>query len=114
METPTKKISLVIPAYNEESNIPLLRERMTAFFDSARDYEFELIIVDDHSSDRTPDLVRAWADDDERVQLIRLSRNSGSHAAFHAGLAECTGDAAAFLAADLQDPPELVLQMAKQ
>jgi len=104
----------VIPAYNEESNINALRERLTAVFGAARGYEFDITIVDDHSSDGTPAAVRRWADDDRRVRLIRLSRNFGSHAAFHAGVAECSGDAAVFLAADLQDPPELVLEMTQQ
>jgi len=107
-------MSIIIPAYNEESNVPVLRERLTALFDSTAEYEFELIVVDDHSADATFDLLKAWAEADPRVRVIRLSRNFGSHAAFHAGLAECTGDAATFLAADLQDPPELILEMARQ
>jgi len=106
-------MSIIIPAYNEESNVPILRARLTALFDSTAEYEFELIVVDDHSADATFDLLKAWAEADPRVRVIRLSRNFGSHAAFHAGLAECTGDAATFLAADLQDPPELVLDLAK-
>ena len=108
------RLSVLIPAYNEESNIPILRERLTALFDSTADYAFELIVVDDHSADATFDLLKVWAEADPRVRVIRLSRNFGSHAAFHAGLAECTGDAATFLAADLQDPPELVLDLARQ
>lgn len=108
------RMSIIIPAYNEESNVAMLRERLTALFDSTPDYGFELIVVDDHSADATFDLMKAWAQADARVRVIRLSRNFGSHAAFHAGLAECTGDAATFLAADLQDPPELILEMARQ
>lgn len=114
MNRPKPRISIIIPAYDEASNIPLLRDRIRDVIDSTEPYEFELIIADDHSSDRTPDLVRAWADADPRVRLVRLSRNFGSHAAFHAGLAECSGDAAAFIAADLQDPPELILDMAQR
>ena len=115
MASEFRMISIIIPAYDEESSIPHLRERVTQFMDSqAGRYRFELILVDDHSSDRTPELVRAWADDDPRVHLIRMSRNFGSHAAFHAGLAECTGEAAVFLAADLQDPPEFIVEMAER
>ena len=73
-----------------------------------------MVVDDDHSADGTFDLLKAWAEADPRVRVIRLSRNCGSHASFHAGLSECTGDAATFLAADLQDPPELVLDLAKQ
>jgi dolichol-phosphate mannosyltransferase len=114
MGSDRKRISLVIPAYNEVSNLPMLRGRLTALSDSTPDYEFELIVVDDHSADATFDLLKVWAEADPRVRVIRLSRNFGSHAASHAGLAECTGDAATFLAADLQDPPELILEMARQ
>jgi len=109
-----KRISIIIPMYNEESNVPLLRERVGGLIRQADGYDFELILVDDHSSDGGPGLVKAWADEDEHVRLIRLSRNFGSHAALHAGLTECTGQAAVFLAADLQDPPELVLDMARK
>jgi glycosyltransferase involved in cell wall biosynthesis len=107
----TSKISLVIPAYNEEATIPLLRGALVALFDANPSLEFELVLVDDHSSDRTGELVKAWADEDPRIVYLRLSRNSGSHAALYAGLSQCTGDAAAFLAADLQDPPEIVVTM---
>jgi polyisoprenyl-phosphate glycosyltransferase len=107
-----QRISLVIPAYNEESNIPLLRERLLGVIDVDSPYEFEVIIVDDHSTDRTAELVKNWADEDSRVHLLRLSRNFGSHAALCAGLSVYTGDAAALLAADLQDPPEMVLSLA--
>ena len=106
-----KRISVVIPAFNEADGIGLLRDRLTAFFDAASDCVFDLTIVDDHSTDQTPELVRRWADEDPRVRLIRLSRNFGSHAAFHAGVGRCSGDAAVFLAADLQDPPEIIADM---
>jgi glycosyltransferase involved in cell wall biosynthesis len=112
MTTATRsKVSLVIPAYNEESNIKLLREVLTELFDSNPDHDFEMVLVDDHSSDATGDKVKEWADEDERIRYVRLSRNSGSHAALYAGMTECTGDAAVFLAADLQDPPQVVAKM---
>jgi len=114
LETTQKRLSVVIPAYDEELTIPRLREQLALFFNSMPQHLFEIIIVDDHSSDGTPDLVRTWVDEDKRVKLIRLSRNFGSHSAFHAGLSECTGDAVVFLAADLQDPPELISRMAEQ
>jgi len=77
------------------------------------DYDFELIIVDDHSSDSTPELIRQWASDDNRVRLLRLSRNFGSYAAMDAGLSVCRGDAAVLMASDLQDPPELIPTLAQ-
>ena len=65
------KVSLVIPAYNEESTVPMLRERLSALADSAPDYEFEFVIADDHSTDRTPELIKIWAAKAERVRLVR-------------------------------------------
>ena len=81
-----KVISIIAPAYNEESNVPLLRERLGGLMAASPDYDFEVIIVDDHSSDSTPELIRQWATEDKRVRLLRLSRNFGSYAAMDAGL----------------------------
>jgi len=103
-------ISLIIPAYNEEASLPLLRKAIEAFLETRED-SYEIVVVDDHSSDRTPELVRQWARDDPRVHLVRLSRNCGSHAALHAGLAYGRGQAAVFLAADLQDPPQVIADL---
>ncbi len=73
--------------------------------------ECEVVLVDDHSSDCSPQIAQAWAEQDSRVRYIRLSRNSGSHAAFSAGLRYATGECAVLLAADLQDPPETVPEL---
>jgi dolichol-phosphate mannosyltransferase len=70
--------------------------------------EYELIFVDDHSSDRTPRILEELAGRDERVRVLRFSRNFGSHKAFTAGLEHAGGEAAIILAADLQDPPETI------
>lgn len=102
------RVSVVIPAYNEEAALPLLRERLSRVIDALREYEFAVLIVDDHSADVTPQLVEAWACADPRVRGLRLARNCGSHAALAAGLAQCTGDCSVLMAADLQDPPELL------
>ena len=105
------KVSLVIPAFNEEDNVALLRKCITELFDANPGYDFQLVLVDDHSSDGTGAEVKKWADADPRIRYLRLSRNSGSHTALYAGMLEATGDAAVFLAADLQDPPEVVTTM---
>lgn len=104
------KVSIIVPAFNEEQNLPLLRERIDAAF-ANRECEYELLVVDDHSSDTTPQILADWAGSDPHVKLLRLSRNCGSHAAISAGLHHCTGDAAVILAADLQDPPEVIPQL---
>jgi polyisoprenyl-phosphate glycosyltransferase len=104
-------LSLVVAAYNEEGNLPLLYERVTALDWSALGVELELVFVDDHSHDGTAAFLRGLAARDPRVKVLRFSKNFGSHKAFTAGLEHCTGDAAVILAADLQDPPETIPQL---
>src|SRR4051794_37635591 len=107
------KLSVVTAFYNEAENLPLLRERvMRMLADVGCDYE--IILVDDHSTDDGPTYSRSWTADDPRVRYFRLSRNGGSHSAFSAGLAVVDGDCAVLLAADLQDPPEIVPQLLAQ
>jgi dolichol-phosphate mannosyltransferase len=101
-------VSLIIPAYNEQAVLPHLRSRVAAVLATLPEYEFEVLLVDDHSTDATPELIAEWARADARVRGVRLARNSGSHAAVRAGLAQCAGACAVVLAADLQDPPELL------
>ena len=103
-------ISVVTAFYNELQNLPLFRERVTAMFDALQVHG-EIVLVDDQSSDGSDAVAKQWASEDPRVKYVRLSRNSGSHAAFSAGLAYCTGDCAVLLAADLQDPPETVREL---
>jgi len=105
------KLSLVIAAYNEELSLPKIFERIVGVDWHRFDVEIEMIFVDDHSRDGTLPVLRGLAARDHRVKWLRLSRNFGSHKAFTAGLEYATGDAAAILAADLQDPPECVPSM---
>jgi polyisoprenyl-phosphate glycosyltransferase len=102
------KLSIVVAAYNEEGNLPLLYQRVCALDWTALNLELEFIFVDDHSHDGTPQLLREMAAKDPRVKVLRFSKNFGSHKAFTAGLENCTGDVAVILAADLQDPPETI------
>jgi glycosyltransferase involved in cell wall biosynthesis len=104
-------LSLVVAAFNEEGNLPLLYERVTALDWPALGVELELVLVDDHSHDGTAAFLRGLAARDPRVKVLRFSKNFGSHKAFTAGLEQCTGDAAVILAADLQDPPETIPQL---
>lgn len=105
------KVSVVIPFYNEQENLPLLRKRLQEVFAALASVEGEIVLIDDHSSDGSASYTRAWAAEDVRVKYIRLSRNAGSHIAVSAGLDHCTGDCAILLAADLQDPPETIPHM---
>jgi dolichol-phosphate mannosyltransferase len=103
-------LSIVIPAYNEEAILPALRRELADFLPKLP-CSTEIVIVNDGSSDTTVSLLAAWAAEDSRVKLISLARNFGHQAAITAGLDYCRGDAVVILDADLQDPPEVILEM---
>jgi dolichol-phosphate mannosyltransferase len=103
--------SLVVPAHNEEGVIEELVARLTVVMD-ALDGEAEAILVDDGSRDRTYELMLAAASADPRFRLVRLSRNFGHQIALTAGVDLAAGDAVIVLDADLQDPPEVILELA--
>jgi polyisoprenyl-phosphate glycosyltransferase len=104
-------LSIVIPLFNEEAVFSTLVERLRRFAERITPLVVEIVLIDDHSSDRSPELLREVCREDARFRYARLARNSGSHVAVLAGLAQARGKCAVFLAADLQDPPELILQM---
>lgn len=104
-------LSLIIPVLNEEANVPPLVRAVDAAFTDAKDVEIELLFVDDGSRDRTFEVLAELSAKDSRIRVVRLSRNFGSHAALLAGFEHCRGDAAAYLAADLQDPPSAIRAM---
>jgi dolichol-phosphate mannosyltransferase len=103
--------SLVVPAYNEEGVIEELVAHLVSVMDSL-DGDAEAILVDDGSSDGTWELMQQAAAADPRVRLVRLSRNFGHQVALTAGVDVARGDAVVVMDADLQDPPEIVLEMA--
>ena len=103
--------SLVIPAYNEEGVVPELAARLIELMDKL-DGDAEVILVDDGTSDRTYEEMLDAAHADPRFRLVRLSRNFGHQTALTAGVDVTTGDAVIVLDADLQDPPEVVLELA--
>src|SRR5262245_37300187 len=106
----TKLLSIVTPLYNEEANLPELAARVFAVADGLRadGYDMELVLVDDCSTDRTQAIAETLVQGERAVKYLRFSRNYGSHAALSAGLDVCAGHCALLMAADLQDPPELV------
>ena len=103
-----KLVSVVVPAYNEEANIDELAERLAAVFDSEPAYEFEVILVENGSEDATFERSLAAHDKDDRFKVIQLARNFRMDGGLTAGLNYARGDAAVLMAADLQDPPELI------
>ncbi|KQZ08736.1 family 2 glycosyl transferase [Agromyces sp. Root1464] len=108
MSSARTKLSLVVPAYNEHE----AAQEIVDFYRQIRathpDHEFELIVVDDGSSDGTADAIAAVFDSDDDARVVSLSRNFGSHAAITAGFAHATGDAALTLSADRQEPIESI------
>ena len=108
-----KKISIIIPTYNEESSLPFLFERLNKLTEQLKDYQFELLFVNDGSKDKTLQLIKEQKKLDSRIAYIDFSRNFGKEIAMKAGLDYATGDAIIFLDADLQDPPELILEFVK-
>jgi dolichol-phosphate mannosyltransferase len=108
-----KLISMVIPCFNEEEVVPDLLLRLRKLCDGIG-YQSEVVFVDDGSSDRTVELIRAACMSDPRLKLIELSRNFGHQIAISAGIDYATGDAVVIMDADLQDPPEVVHEMISQ
>ena len=106
-------ISVVTPTYNESGNLPLLYERLLKILDTIGK-KWEWIIVDDHSEDETFDIASSIAHRDERVYVLRLSRNFGSHTAATCGFHQAKGECAILMAADLQDPPEIIPELLAQ
>jgi dolichol-phosphate mannosyltransferase len=106
-------LSIVIPAYNEQEVIPHLRPRLEAFLQTLP-CSVEVLFVNDGSADRTLELLMDWAGADPRIKVAALARNFGHQAAVTAGLDMAIGDAVVVMDADLQDPPEVVLEMIRE
>jgi polyisoprenyl-phosphate glycosyltransferase len=105
--------SIVAPIFNEKENLPQLYRRIQDVMDSTAE-PWELLLVDDGSTDTSTELIRALADEDKRVRPVIFARNFGHQVAVTAGLDYSRGDAVIIIDADLQDPPELILEMAQK
>lgn len=106
-----KTITILIPAYNEEAVLEPLMKRLDSLAKSVKKYQFEFLFVNDGSRDKTLEIIKHYADIDERISYINLSRNFGKETAMIAGLDHCRHDATVIIDADLQDPPELIPEM---
>ena len=108
-------LSVVAPLFNEEGNVAELVRRLRAAADGAPGIDhYEIVLVDDGSSDRTVELLQQQAAADPRIVVVRLSRNFGHQLAATAGLDIARGDAVVLIDADLQDPPELIPAMVER
>jgi glycosyltransferase involved in cell wall biosynthesis len=108
---PRLLLSVTLPVFNEQEVIEATHRRVISVLGNRPDFDLEIVYVDDGSRDRTPLLLSGIADNDARICVVSLTRNFGQQAAITAGLRHCLGDAIAVLDADLQDPPEIVLEM---
>lgn len=106
-----KKISIVIPVYNEEEVLPQLYERLNNLTENVKNYEFEMFFINDGSKDNTLSMLEELTNYDKRVKVLSFSRNFGHQAAVTAGIKYVSGDAVVIIDADLQDPPELIPEM---
>ena len=114
MSKSKKLISIVIPAYNEQDCVNELARQLTSVMNKLKKYEFEVLIVENGSKDKTWPLLQKIAVTDKRFKPIRLSRNFGMDGGVTAGLELASGDACVIMTADLQDQPELIFEFVKK
>ncbi len=111
--TDRKKLTILIPAYNEEAVLDKLYERLDSLEKQIKKYQLEFLFVNDGSRDKTLAMLKDYRAKDRRVSIVSFSRNFGKEIAMIAGLDHAEGDAVVIIDADLQDPPELIPQMIK-
>ena len=109
-----KLITIIVPAYNEEACVEELARQLTAVFAVNDRYDFETLIIENGSVDRTWEILQTINARDPRFKVIRLARNFRMDGGITAGLDYATGDAVVFMTADLQDPPELITEFIKK
>ena len=109
----TEKVSIVVPVYREEHNIPLFIERVQGVV-AGQDWDWEILFVLDPSPDRSYEVIKEQMERDPHIGLLSMSRRFGQPAATIAGIMNCTGDACVVIDVDLQDPPELILPMVQK
>jgi dolichol-phosphate mannosyltransferase len=114
-ESATKLLSILVPAFNEENNLPLVFPRLTQVLGTLPAHiHYEVIVLDNASTDRTPIIAREFCERDRRWKLLRYSRNFGFESSVLAGLDHAHGGAVVLLASDLQDPPELIPEFVRR
>ena len=106
-----KKISLVVPMYNESEMIPLFFEKMNEVLSQIKNYNFEFVLVNDGSKDNTLAMLKEQKKKQKNIKIVSFSRNFGHEAAVCAGFKNADGDASIVMDADLQDPPEVIIKM---
>lgn len=103
-----KKLSVITPAFNEEKNLPVVHSELVPVLEKL-DLDWEWIIIDDHSTDSTPDLIKGFTEQNRRIKGLRTAQTEGPHALGLVGLKQCSGDCTVFFAADGQDDPQSIV-----
>ena len=106
-----KQITILIPIYNEEESLPLLKNRILSVIEKIPEYEFDILFVNDGSKDKSLKIIKEYRSEDKRFGYVNLARNFGKEVAMLAGLDYSKGDAVIIMDADLQDPPELIPEL---
>lgn len=106
-----KRVSVLIPCYNEEASLPLLYKELVKVMDSCQSYDWEILFVNDGSRDKTLSIIKELRQNDNRISYVDLSRNFGKENAMLAGFDYVTGDCMVIMDADLQHPPHVIIKM---
>lgn len=114
MSAPKRLISIIVPVYYQEKGLHELHRRLTQVMTKMTEFDYEIILVNDGSKDRSFEVMKEINSGDKRVKIINFSRNFTQQAAITAGLREAKGDATVFIDDDLQDPPEVIPKMVEK
>ncbi len=106
-----KKVTLIVPCYNEAEALPLFQEQLNTVIHTLDSYRFEILLINDGSTDDTLSVMKKICNADESYKYISFSRNFGKEAAMYAGFCNSDGDYTAVMDADMQDPPSLLPEM---
>jgi len=107
-------VSIIVPVYNNAPSLPELARQLDALAAKKPEHHFEFVYVDDGSADDSFAVLKKLAGEDKRIKVVKLSRNFGSNMAILAGMNHASGDCVGFISADLQEPPETLLEMLLQ
>ena len=111
-----KKVTILIPCFNEEEGLPMLYDALcgtNGICESIKEYDFEILLINDGSKDNTLNIIKTYAEIDKRIKYISLSRNVGKECAMLSGFDYASGDCMVIMDADLQHPPTLIPEMLK-
>lgn len=109
-----KKVSILVPCYNEEASLPFLYEELKKLMNKETNYEWEILFVNDGSKDNTISIIKQLRENDKRICYVDLSRNFGKENAMLAGFDYVTGECMVIMDADLQHPPHIITEMLKK